>query len=113
MAETRSLMRRPWATGAAIVGIAMLAFYVALIVAEGNNSLFEVLPWAMLMATGAVIAFASAPVADRRLPRNLLLGATVLFGVIGAISLLGMCIRTTLSFSRPNRASPRGSPSLR
>lgn len=37
----------------AILGFAMLAVYVTLIVAEGNNSLFEVLPWALLMATGA------------------------------------------------------------
>jgi hypothetical protein len=27
----------------------MLAVYVTLMVSEGNNSLFEVLPWALLM----------------------------------------------------------------
>ena len=90
MAETPSLSRRPWATGAAILGFAMSAVYVTLIVAEGNNSLLEVLPWALAMATGAVIAFVSAHVADRRIARNLLLGATALFGVIGAISLFSV-----------------------
>jgi len=90
MAETPSLSRRPWATGAAIVGFAMLAVYLSVIVAEGNNSLFEVLPWALLMATGAVVAFASAHVADLRMARNLLLGATALFGVIGAVSLFSI-----------------------
>jgi hypothetical protein len=90
MAEAPSLSRRPWAIGAAVLGFAMLAVYVTLIVAEGNNSLFEVLPWAMTMATGAVIAFASAHVADRRVARNLLLGATALFGVVGAISLFSV-----------------------
>jgi hypothetical protein len=90
MAETPSLSRRPWAIGAAVLGFAMLAVYVTLIVAEGNNSLVEVLPWALLMATGAVIAFASAHMADPRVARNLLLGATALFGVIGAISLFSV-----------------------
>lgn len=90
MAETPSLSRRPWATSAAILGFAMLAVYVTLIVAEGNNSLFEVLPWALLMAAGAVVAFASAHIADRRMARNLLLGATALFGVIGAVSLFSI-----------------------
>jgi hypothetical protein len=90
MAETPSLSKRPWATGAAILGFAMLTVYVTLIVAEGNNSLFEVLPWALLMAAGAVVAFASAHVADRRTARNLLLGAAALFGVIGALSLFSI-----------------------
>jgi hypothetical protein len=90
MVEAPSLRRRPWATSAAILGFAMLAVYVTLIVAEGNNSLFEVLPWALLMAAGAVVAFVSAHVADRRMARNLLLSATALFGVIGAVSLFSI-----------------------
>ena len=68
----------------------MSAVDVILIVAEGNNSLFEILPWALAMAAGAVIAFASAHVADRRIARNLLLGATALFGVIGVTSLFSV-----------------------
>ena len=90
MAETPILSRRPWATGAAILGFAMLAVYVTLIVAEGNNSWFDVLPWALLMAAGSAVAFASAQVVDRRMARNLLLGAAALFGVIGALSLFSI-----------------------
>ena len=90
MAETSSLRRRPWATGAAVLGFAMLAVYVTLIVAQGNTSWFEVLPWVLAMATGSAVAFTSAQVVDRRLGRNLLLGATALFGVIGALSLFSI-----------------------
>jgi hypothetical protein len=59
-------------------------------VSEGNNSLFEVLPWALVMAVGAVFALASVPIADPRMARNLLLVATALFGVIGAVSLFSI-----------------------
>jgi hypothetical protein len=90
MAETPSLSKRPWATGAAVLGVATLAVYVTLIVAQGNASWFDVLPWVLAMATGSAVAIASAQVADRRLARNLLLGASALFGVIGALSLLSI-----------------------
>lgn len=68
----------------------MLAVYVALIVAEGNNSFFEVFPWTLLMATAAVIAFASLHVADLRIARNLLVGAAALYGLIGAVSIFSI-----------------------
>ena len=84
------MSKRPWATGAAVLGVATLAVYVTLIVAQGNTSWFEVLPWVLAMATGSAVAIASALVADRRLARNLLLGATALFSVIGALSLLSI-----------------------
>ncbi len=90
MTESPSLKGRPWATGAAILGFAMLVVYVTLIVAEGGNSFFDVFPWALLMATAAVIAFSSVHVADPRIARNLLIGAAALFGVIGAVSLLSI-----------------------
>jgi drug/metabolite transporter (DMT)-like permease len=90
MAATVSLRRRPWAIGAAILGVAMLAVYVALNIAQGNTSWFEVPPWALLMATGSALAFASAQVADRRMSRNLLFGAAALFGLIGVLSLFSI-----------------------
>ena len=67
-----------------------MAVYVTLIAAQGDISWFEVLPWVLAMASGSAVAFASAQVVDRRLARNLLLGATALFGVIGALSLLSI-----------------------
>ena len=68
----------------------MLAVYVTLTVAQGNNSWFEVLPWVVAMATGSAVAFASAQVVDRRLARNLLLGAAALFGLIGVLGLFSI-----------------------
>ena len=81
---------RKWATGAAILGFAMLALYVTLIVAEGGNSFWDVFPWALLIATAAVIAFASLHVRDPHIARNLLIGAAALYGVIGVVSILSI-----------------------
>ncbi len=67
-----------------------MAVYVTLIVAQGNTSWFEVLPWVLAMATGSAVACASAQVVDRRLARNLLLGATGLFGLIGVLGLFSI-----------------------
>jgi drug/metabolite transporter (DMT)-like permease len=65
----------------------MLAIYVALIVAEGGNSFFDIFPWALLMAIAATVAFAGALVADRSMARNLLIAAAALYGVLGFVSI--------------------------
>jgi hypothetical protein len=75
----------------------MLAVYVTLIVAQGGSAWFEVLPWALLMATGSSLAFASAQVVDRRMARNLLLGAAALFGLIGVLSLFSIGLGLVLA----------------
>ncbi len=66
----------------------MLALYLVLIVSEGGNSVSSSLPWALLMATSAGLALGSLFVADPRPVRNLLIGATVLYGLLGVVSLL-------------------------
>lgn len=66
----------------------MLAVYLILMVSEGNNTLFDVLPWAILMTIAPGLAVASVVVSGPRLARNLLIGAAALFGVLGLVSLL-------------------------
>lgn len=90
MAETSELMKRPWATATAVLGFAMLAVYLALIVSQGGGSVFEILPWALLMATAAVISFAAVLVRERRIARKLLIGAALLYGAIGAVAILSI-----------------------
>ena len=76
--------------GAAALGFAMLVVYLTLIAAEGGNSFFDIFPWALLMATAAVIALASVLIAEERLARNLLIGAAALYGVIGVVSIFSI-----------------------
>jgi hypothetical protein len=66
----------------------MLVIYVAVIVAEGNNSVAEIAPWALLMAIPTILAFTSLFVQDLRVARGLLVGAAALFGIVGALGIL-------------------------
>ena len=68
----------------------MLAGYLTLIAAEGGNSFFDIFPWALLMATAAVVAFAAVLVAETRIARDLLIGAAALYGVIGVVSIFSI-----------------------
>lgn len=90
MAESSELMKRPWATATAVLGSAMLAVYVTLIASQGGDEIFDILPWALLMATAAVISFAAIHVQEERIARNLLIGAALLYGVIGAVAILSI-----------------------
>lgn len=92
MARKSELLRRPWASGTAVVGLVMVAIYVAIIVGEGVHSLFDVLPWATLMAVGAITALAAAYIEDRRVARSLMVVTALLFAVLGAVSILSIGI---------------------
>ncbi len=81
---------RPWAAAAAVVGFAMTAVYVVVILGEGDNSLTAVLPWAVVMASGGALAFAATQIADPPVARTLLIGATAIFGIIGTLAIFSI-----------------------
>ncbi len=66
----------------------MLAVYITAILAQGNNSFFEVLPWALLMAIAPLGALAATAVDDRRSAMILMFGSAVLFTVLGLVTIL-------------------------
>lgn len=88
MAESIVQRYRLWAAGAAVIGALMLAIYVVLILSEGGNTVSSILPWALLMASAIAMALGSMFLSDRRPGRNLLIGAAVLFGLLGVVSIL-------------------------
>jgi uncharacterized membrane protein YciS (DUF1049 family) len=75
-----------------VVGFAMLAAYLALIVAQGGAALIDVLPWAVLMLIAAIAALAAAQFEDRRIARNVMVAAAALFTLLGVVSILGIGI---------------------
>jgi hypothetical protein len=75
-----------------VVGFAMLAAYLALIVAQGGVALIDVLPWAVLMLIAAIAALAAAQFEDRRIARNVMVAAAALFTLLGVVSILGIGI---------------------
>ena len=66
----------------------MLAIYVSLISSEGNNTLVEILPWALLMSIAAGLVLASVFVPSVRTARILLTTGAVLFALLGVVSIL-------------------------
>lgn len=89
MAQEPSLGWRPWAVGAAVIGLAMVAAYIAIIFGlEDNNSLFVVSPWILAMAIPALGAFASVVIDDHRSARAVLIGSAVVFTTLGLVSIL-------------------------
>jgi hypothetical protein len=80
--------RRPWATSAGLVGFGMLAFYLALILSQEDNSLADILPWAGLMTTAATFALIAARIDNIQYARTLLIGSAVVYFGIGVVSLL-------------------------
>ena len=82
-----STLRRPWAIATAVAGASMLAVYVTLIVAQGGDSFFEVLPWALLMVVATIGALASAHIEERRIARNATIAVAVLFALLGYVSI--------------------------
>jgi hypothetical protein len=86
MAESAVQRSRAWAIASVILGAAMLAVYLGIMMSEGNNTFVYVLPWALLMSIAPALALASVVVLDLRMARNLLIGAAALFGVLGVVS---------------------------
>ena len=113
------MLRRSWAFGTAVVGFAMVAIYVSIIVAEGVHSLLDVLPWVTAMAAAAITAFAGAHIKESRIARNLMVAAAVMFAVLGAVSILSIgigfllaAVLTTVATTRFKEKSEVGSRDL-
>lgn len=68
----------------------MLVVYITLILAEGGNSLFEVLPWALVMAIATIAAFAATAIHNHHLARNLMIGSAVVFAMLGLVSIFSI-----------------------
>ena len=82
--------RTKGAVGAAI-GLVMFVIYLALIISEGDDSFWEVAPWAAGIATATGLAASATTGGPARRRTGLMRMAGLLFLVIGvpAIFLLG------------------------
>jgi len=83
---------RRWAALAAVVGFAMVAIYLMVMISEGNNGIIEVAPWVLAMLVPAILSLTAwSTVTDRR-ARMMLLGAAALFLAIGVLSIFSLGI---------------------
>ena len=112
MAGEFESLRRPWALGTAVVGFALVATYVTLILGEGTSSFLDVLPWATIMALPATAALASVYIKDRRIARNMLIAAAVIFALLGLISILSIGLGFLLAAGLATIAAVRATGEL-
>lgn len=69
-----------------LIGFLGLVVYIGAIRAEGDNSTAEIVPWAVTIALGGLLAWIAPATRSPRAARPMLLGATVVLGGIGLIS---------------------------
>ena len=84
---------------AAVVGLVILGVYITLILAESENSLFDVMPWALLIAAAAIGAFTSTLISDRRTARTLVIGSAIVFTTLGLVSIFTIGLGLLLAAS--------------
>ena len=105
---------RVWAVAAGMTGATGLGVYLVLILSEQNNGFVEVSPWAAAMLLGVGLAFVGATAKSPRLARPSLLGAAIVFGLIGmaAIFSIGLlfvaaAVLSAVAYAKPPRESQR------
>ena len=81
-----------WAALAAVVGFAMVAVYLFVMVSEGNNSFIEVAPWVLAMLVPAILSLMAWTTEFDRRARAMLLGAAALYLAIGVLSIFTLGI---------------------
>lgn len=79
---------RLWSVMAGLIGFAMLALYITVIIVQGSTSIFNVLPWVVVMAFAALGAIGSAMINDRRSAKRLMIGSAVGSTLLGVVSIL-------------------------
>lgn len=70
----------------------MLAIYVTVIAVQGDATVREILPWALIMAIAALAATGSVVSSRLRLARILMVAAALLYATLGVLSILSIGI---------------------
>jgi hypothetical protein len=78
---------RRWAIVSSALGLATLAVYLTTISIQGDDSVWDVFPWAALMIIPAILTTYAAIFPEGRVARHLLYGSAALYGLIGVIGI--------------------------
>ena len=101
---------RAWSLAAAVTTVVTASVYLVVIVTEGNNSVWDVAPWAMLMVAGAAACVWSASSRTASVGRSLAIGAAVVLGATGLVAILsvglGLVIAAILAGVAAAKATP-------
>ena len=104
--------RRKFAWASTVVSTAWTALYLFLIVREGNDSFWAILPWALVMVVGTGAALTAALAHDAQVARRGAVAATVVLGVLGIVAIfsigLGFLVAAVLAglaSAKPTKAA--------
>ncbi len=86
-AEAEFPHRDPLVTIAAVAAFGLLVLYLA-IMASQESTFAEAFPWALVMAVGAGAIAVVRRMSNARHARWVLIGATIVFGLLGLVSIL-------------------------
>jgi hypothetical protein len=99
---------RAWSLASAVAGVLTTSVYLIVIMMEGNNSVWDVFPWAMLMVVGTAASLWSALSSNASVGRSMAIGAAVVLGVIGVVAMfsvgLGLVVAAILAVVAAARA---------
>lgn len=79
-----------WSLASAVAAALTTAVYLIVIVNEGNNPVWDVFPWAMLMVVGTAASLWSALSHNASVGRSMAIGAAVVLGVVGVIAMFSI-----------------------
>jgi hypothetical protein len=81
---------RAWSLASAAAAAITTSVYLIVITIEGNNSVWDVFPWAMLMVVGSAASLWSALSHNILVSRSMAIGAAVVLGVVGVVAMFSV-----------------------
>jgi len=92
---------RAWSLASAVASALTTSVYLIVITIEGNNSVWDVFPWVMLMVVGIAASLWSALSSNASVGRSMAIGAAVVLGVVGVVAMfsvgLGLVVAAILA----------------
>lgn len=81
---------RAWSLASAVAAALTTAVYLVVVTMEGNNSAWDVFPWAALMVVGTAASLWSALSRSVSVGRSMAIGAAVVLGVVGMVAMFSV-----------------------
>lgn len=81
---------RAWSLAGAVTATLTTAAYLIVIMIEGNNSVWDVFPWVMLMVVGTAASLWSALSRNASVGRSMAIGAAVVLGAVGVVAIFSV-----------------------
>jgi len=88
---------RVWSLASTAAAVFTTAIYLIAITIEGNNSVWDVVPWAMLMVVGGAAALWSGLSRNAGVARSMAIGAAVVLGAVGAVAVFSVGLGLVLA----------------